>query len=119
MSTGARVDGVPVSSSGQPSLQASENGSPSLEYSNDVRRCEWCSRGLEVTAAHNARFCGVKCRKAAWRLRHQVQAEERNEHPKRLCFADPPYPGLARKYYLNEPTYGGEVDHAVLKEANP
>jgi hypothetical protein len=32
----------------------------------------------------------------------------------RFAYADPPYPGLARKYYKNEPTYAGEVDHAAL-----
>lgn len=37
-----------------------------------------------------------------------------NEAPGRFAYFDPPYPGLARKYYRNEPTYGGEVDHAAL-----
>lgn len=32
----------------------------------------------------------------------------------RFAYADPPYPGLAARYYRNEPTYGGEVDHAAL-----
>ena len=32
----------------------------------------------------------------------------------RLAYADPPYPGLARRYYGREPTYAGEVDHAAL-----
>lgn len=32
----------------------------------------------------------------------------------RMCYADPPYPGLSSKYYRNEPTYAGEVDHAAL-----
>lgn len=32
----------------------------------------------------------------------------------RFCYADPPYPGLARKYYGREDSYGGEVDHAAL-----
>lgn len=32
----------------------------------------------------------------------------------RFAYADPPYPGLARKYYQHEPTYAGEVDHAAL-----
>lgn len=29
-------------------------------------------------------------------------------------YADPPYLGLAHKYYRREPTYGGEVDHEAL-----
>jgi hypothetical protein len=32
----------------------------------------------------------------------------------RIADADPPYPGLSRKYYRDEPTYAGEVDHAAL-----
>jgi hypothetical protein len=32
----------------------------------------------------------------------------------RMVYADPPYPGLSSKYYRDEPTYAGEVDHAAL-----
>lgn len=32
----------------------------------------------------------------------------------RFAYADPPYPGLARRYYRDQPTYAGEVDHAAL-----
>lgn len=32
----------------------------------------------------------------------------------RLAYADPPYPGLARKYYQHQPDYAGEVDHPAL-----
>lgn len=35
----------------------------------------------------------------------------------RFCYADPPYPKLSRKYYRDEPTYAGEVDHAALIES--
>jgi hypothetical protein len=35
----------------------------------------------------------------------------------RFAYADPPYPGLARKYYKGEATYGGEVDHLALMSA--
>lgn len=31
-----------------------------------------------------------------------------------MAYADPPYPGLARKYYAREETYAGEVDHRAL-----
>jgi hypothetical protein len=30
------------------------------------------------------------------------------------AYADPPYPGLARRYYAKHPDYAGEVDHAQL-----
>ena len=29
----------------------------------------------------------------------------------RFAYADPPYPGLSARYYRNEPTFAGEVDH--------
>lgn len=32
----------------------------------------------------------------------------------RMCYADPPYVGLSRKYYADEPTFAGEVDHPAL-----
>lgn len=35
----------------------------------------------------------------------------------RLAYADPPYPGLAARYYRNQPDYGGEVDHRSLVDS--
>jgi hypothetical protein len=32
----------------------------------------------------------------------------------RFAYADPPYPGRARRYYGDQPTYAGEVDHREL-----
>jgi hypothetical protein len=32
----------------------------------------------------------------------------------RFAYSDPPYPGLAKRYYGKESTYAGEVDHAAL-----
>lgn len=32
----------------------------------------------------------------------------------RFAYADPPYPGKARKYYGDHPDFAGEVDHAAL-----
>src|SRR5262245_36185698 len=36
--------------------------------------------------------------------------------PMRLAYADPPYPGQAKKY-RDQPDYAGEVDHAGLIES--
>jgi hypothetical protein len=47
-------------------------------------------------------------------LRLRTLALERAERPMRMAYADPPYPGTARKYYAREPNYAGEVDHAAL-----
>lgn len=32
----------------------------------------------------------------------------------RFAYADPPYPGKARRWYADHPDYAGEVDHAEL-----
>jgi hypothetical protein len=32
----------------------------------------------------------------------------------RFAYADPPYPGLSSKYYRDEPSFAGEVDHVDL-----
>jgi hypothetical protein len=34
----------------------------------------------------------------------------------RFAYADPPYPGQAKKHYADHPDYGGEVDHHALIE---
>ena len=39
-----------------------------------------------------------------------------NELAMRFAYADPPYPGKARKYYRDHADYGGEVDHRELIE---
>lgn len=78
------------------------------------RHCAWCRSLLEVAAAADTRFCGRKCRQSAFRLRRRRQTEDMASRPMRFAYADPPYPGLARKYYQNEASYGGEVDHRAL-----
>lgn len=39
---------------------------------------------------------------------------EGRDGPKRIGYADPPYPGTAARYYSGEASYAGEVDHAEL-----
>lgn len=75
--------------------------------------CGWCRRPIEVTGA---RWCSKRCRQTAWRARRLAVAEDLGDTPKRLAYADPPYPGLARRYYRDEPTFAGEVDHCRLLE---
>lgn len=96
-------------------------------YQGDGHRiCLWCRRPLEATAT---RWCSKRCRQTAWRSRRIASLEGRELLPatpgstpatssrasetRRLAYADPPYPGLAR-YYRDQPTYAGEVDHARL-----
>lgn len=74
-------------------------------------RCGWCKK--EPIPAR-AKWCSKECRQTAWRARRIAVAEDLGDTPKRIAYADPPYPGTARKYYLNEPEYAGEVDHVEL-----
>jgi hypothetical protein len=82
-------------------------------------RCAWCRSAIAERRV-DARFCGKRCRQAAWRLRAHLSPGARGdasagpERPLRLAYADPPYPGLSRKYYGDHPDYRGEVDHPAL-----
>ena len=74
--------------------------------------CEWCR--ATFYAARPAGFCSRKCRQASFRLRHRRELEAEYAKPQRFAYADPPYPGLSAKYYRNEESFAGEVDHAEL-----
>ncbi len=72
--------------------------------------CSWCRRSLSpTTATRRRRFCGQRCRQAAFRLRGQSATEEAASRPLVFAYADPPYPGTARKYYRK-----WEVDQQAL-----
>lgn len=75
--------------------------------------CGWCRRDLTTTAA-GRRFCSRKCRQAAWRVRRRSSRNDVTGTPGVFFYADPPYPGLAAKYYRDEPTFAGEVDFPKL-----
>ena len=81
---------------------------------DDRRPCAWCRQLLEQTARRDQAFCSQRCRQWAFRLRRRRATDDAAAEPMRFAYADPPYPGLARKYYGDQPTYGGEVDHAAL-----
>lgn len=79
------------------------------------RQCGWCRSALEQTPSSGAaKYCGTRCRQAAFRLRRRREQLVTAAEPGRFAYADPPYPGLSSKYYRNEPTFAGEVDHAAL-----
>lgn len=78
----------------------------------EVRLCAWCR--VNPVTDPRARFCSCKCRQYAYRLRKRSDLVQHNSQPMVMAFADPPYPGLARKYYGKEPTFAGKVDHSVL-----
>lgn len=86
------------------------------DVSKDVQatgRCSWCA---SLVYDRRAKFCGRKCRQAAFRLRGrwQVSAHPGSTGPLRFAYADPPYPGLAKKYYGDQDSFAGEVDHRAL-----
>lgn len=42
--------------------------------------------------------------------------EAHDDRPRRIGYGDPPYPGMARRWYGDQPDYAGEVDHVKLIE---
>lgn len=92
--------------------------------------CSWCEARVDGRRV-DARFCGRKCRQAAFRSRRYSSSgsgaapDDASSTPAaaasdaslvagagrrlRFAYADPPYPGLSRKYYRRE-----EVDHPSL-----
>lgn len=78
------------------------------------RICAWCTGPIPARARRDARFCGQSCRQASHRFGQGCVARVAAGHPLRLAYADPPYPGLSRRYYGAHPDFGGEVDHPAL-----
>ncbi len=82
-------------------------------FARALRICAWCGKEIRRAARRDAETCTKACRQARQRFR-VAPAAEATGAPMRFAYADPPYPGLARRYYEGEETYGGEVDHAEL-----
>lgn len=82
--------------------------------------CRWCRGELVDTRPPGSSptlvFCSKKCRQTAFRLRKRSDVAHAHAQRMRFAYGDPPYPGLARRYYEGEPTYAGEVDHVALIE---
>lgn len=88
---------------------------PSREYSGRI--CAWCRGPISPATRRDAICCSTRCRQARNRFVQGVgvaAAGVTGGQPLRLAYADPPYPGLSRKYYAGHPDYAGEVDHAAL-----
>jgi len=80
--------------------------------------CAWCQGAIPSEARRDSIFCSKRCRQASFRFRgRRVELEARElraVQPLRMAYADPPYPGLARRYYAGEPSFAGEVNHVEL-----
>ncbi|WP_295837413.1 hypothetical protein [uncultured Microbacterium sp.] len=81
------------------------------------RACAWCRGPIPATARRDSVCCSVRCRQARHRFNSGVGvAGARGDDVLRLAYADPPYPGLSRRYYGDHPDFAGEVDHRRLVE---
>lgn len=93
------------------------------------RLCAWCRAdldawtGQERATRKDARFCSQQCRQFAFRLRRRSPGAAPEDassinrattHPLQFAYADPPYPGMSKRFYGKEPSYAGEVDHEEL-----
>lgn len=81
-----------------------------------MRRCRWCRELLEATVRSDAVYCSQRCRQASHRFTRAVahQVLHDGSAPMRLVYADPPYPGMSRRYYRDHPDFAGEVDLEAL-----
>lgn len=92
-----------------------------VDTSSPAGSCAWCHSTFIPRRPHG-RFCSQVCRQSAFRLRRRspagrVAARSQDDGFRpflRFAYADPPYPGTARRFYKHEPTFAGEVDHSEL-----
>lgn len=90
---------------------------PHLSRRPRERTCAWCRGPISPGARADALTCSQPCRQARHRFRVGVGCAPPGVAgglALRLAYADPPYPGLSRRYYRDHPDYAGEVDHAQL-----
>lgn len=81
------------------------------------RICAWCRGAIADGSRKDALCCSVRCRQARHRFVSGVGvAPGSGTDVLRLAYADPPYPGLSRRYYGDHADFAGEVDHARLIE---
>lgn len=78
--------------------------------------CQWCSEPIPAGKRADAKFCSKAHRQASHRFAagRKTLPATADGPPLRLAYADPPYPGKARRYYADHADYAGEVDHAAL-----
>lgn len=80
------------------------------------RICEWCREPeIPPEARSNRRTCSKRCRQAKQRFtKHIGRGAPAGDDTMRFAYADPPYPGLSKRYYGDHRDFNGEVDHVEL-----
>jgi hypothetical protein len=76
--------------------------------------CPWCEQPIPPRARRDSKFCSKRCRQASHRFGSACVSRARAATSLRFAYADPPYPGLAARYYRDHPDFAGEVDHRAL-----
>jgi hypothetical protein len=77
--------------------------------------CHWCADPIPQGKRQDAKTCSKRCRQASWRFGHDgPDYAAEIGRPRRLAYADPPYPGMSWRHYRDHPDYAGEVDHQAL-----
>ncbi len=61
--------------------------------------CDWCAKPLPPRSRRDRKTCSKSCRQARHRFRIGQASRDDRLRPMRFAYADPPYPGLSRKYY--------------------
>ena len=103
-----------------PSATLPAPGPGALSLLDGVPLCEWCGGVIPATSPTGRKkrpsvYCSKKCRQASHRFgRAGADFEAPAAKPMRFAYADPPYPGMARRCYGDHPEYAGEVDHRHL-----
>lgn len=76
-----------------------------------LRACDWCGGAIDASMRRDAKCCSVRCRQARHRARVSVASTSIETRRMKFAYADPPYPGLAKRYYGPEAC---EVNHRIL-----
>lgn len=83
-----------------------------------MKICDWCKvNPIPPTARADAETCSKACRQARHRARVNPAPAAAGDRPMRFRYMDPPYIGLAERYYSHDERCA-EVDHErMIKEA--
>lgn len=85
--------------------------------------CWWCPNTIPEFSPDtgrrtrkDAKTCSKRCRQSSWRFGQPNRDVTPASEAMRFAYADPPYPGMAERWYSDHPDYAGEVAHDELIE---